>query len=62
MVISNKEGIKIIEKLKEFCDSKTCNLCCFSDDNDEHCMITDDAPINLNMKTFIKRAEELIEE
>lgn len=62
MVISNKEGIEIVKKLKEFCENKACNLCCFADDIDGHCMLTDDSPNKVNIKTFIKQAEELIED
>lgn len=61
MNINNKEAVKLIRQLKEFCENKTCNLCCFADDIDGHCMISDDIPINMDIKTFEKQAEDLIE-
>jgi hypothetical protein len=56
----NKEGIKIIEQLINFCNNQECGKCCFADDIDGHCMITDSCPSGLDVKLFKYQEKELL--
>lgn len=58
----NIEAVNLIKKLKNFCSEKqVCNKCCFADDNDGHCMLTDAIPTELDINEFERQAKNLIE-
>lgn len=60
MIMNNIEAVEIIKKLKLFCKDTECGNCCFADDIDGHCMLTDEIPMNLDIKEFKKQAKELL--
>lgn len=60
--MKNNEAVKLIEKIMKFCaDKKVCNQCCFADDDDGHCMLTDAIPTELDIKEFKRQAKILTE-
>lgn len=59
--MKNIEALKLVKELKEFCNNKDCNACCFADDIDGHCMLTDSIPTQLDIKEFERQAKTLAE-
>lgn len=60
--MKNIEAVKLVEKLKDFCtNKKVCNQCCFADDINGHCMLTDAIPTELDIKEFKRQSKILVE-
>jgi hypothetical protein len=46
----------------KFCaNKKVCNQCCFANDDDGHCTLTDVVPAELDIKEFKRQAKILAE-
>lgn len=62
--MKNKEALNIVKQLKDFCENKGeygCNKCCFVDDEDGHCLLTDSIPTEWDIPEFQYQAKVLIE-